>query len=217
MAARFVYASDQSILVMLGDGATLDAHRRVLAFVRQFENQSVEGVLNLHPAYCSVLVRFDAVRFSHGEMESRLALAAERASSVPDTERCVVRIPVRYGGEEGPDLEWVAEYHSLKPAQVVDAHASARYRVHFLGFAPGFAYLGGLPELLTTPRLASPRRAVTAGSVGIGGSQTGVYALSTPGGWRIVGRTPLVLFDPARTPMSLLEIGDEVRFEPVRI
>ncbi len=216
MAARFVYASDQSILVVLGDGATLDAHRRVLAFVRLLEDQPIEGVLNLHPAYCSVLVRFDAVRFTHAEMENRLAAIVEQAAAVPEAEPRVVRIPASYGGDNGPDLQWVAEYHSMTPAQVIDAHASARYPVHFLGFAPGFAYLGGLPESLATPRLASPRRAVPAGSVGIGGSQTGVYALSTPGGWRIIARTPLVLFDPARTPMSLLAIGDEVTFEPVR-
>ncbi|HWR53024.1 MAG TPA: 5-oxoprolinase subunit PxpB [Bryobacteraceae bacterium] len=217
MAAQFVYASDQSILVVLGDGATLDAHRRVLAFLRALEIEPIDGVLNVHPAYCSVLVRFDAVRFAHGDMNSRLAAAIERAASVPEVGSRLVRIPVRYGGEDGPDLDWLAEYHSMTPAQVVDAHASARYRVHFLGFAPGFAYLGGLPESLATPRLANPRQAVRAGSVGIGGSQTGVYALPTPGGWRIIGRTPLVMFDPTRAPMSLLAIGDEVTFEPVRV
>jgi inhibitor of KinA len=122
---------------------------------------------------------------------------------------------VCYGGEFGPDLDEVAELHSITAAQAIELHASTHYLVYFLGFAPGFAYLGELPEALATPRLTMPRRSVPAGSVGIAGSQTGVYPISTPGGWRLLGRTPLAMFRPERAQMSLLSIGDHVRFVPI--
>jgi inhibitor of KinA len=122
---------------------------------------------------------------------------------------------VCYGGEFGPDLSDAAALHNLTPEQAIEAHASATYTVCFLGFAPGFAYLGGLPDALATPRLPTPRRRVPAGSVGIAGHQTGVYPFSTPGGWRLIGRTPLKMFRPDREAMCLLAIGDRVRFTPV--
>jgi len=127
-----------------------------------------------------------------------------------------VTIPVRYGGEAGPDLEDVARRTGLEPRQVIERHAGAVYQVRFLGFTPGFAYLGPLDPSLVCPRLESPRRSVPAGSVAIAADQTAVYPASTPGGWRLIGRTGAVLFDPARDPMSLLAIGDRVRFEPLR-
>jgi len=127
-----------------------------------------------------------------------------------------VQIRVRYGGEDGPDLEDVAEQCGLRPVDVVERHAAARYRVLFLGFAPGFAYLGGLPPELATPRRPNPRERVPAGSVGIAGEQTGIYPLAMPGGWNLIGRTDATLFDPARSEPSLLEPGATVRFVPER-
>jgi KipI family sensor histidine kinase inhibitor len=126
-----------------------------------------------------------------------------------------VEIPVRYGGADGPDLDAVAELHGLRPGDVVDLHASVAYDVRFLGFAPGFAYLGGLPPALVTPRRASPRERVPAGSVAIAGDQTAVYPLAMPGGWRLIGRTDTVLFDPRRPEPALLRPGARVRFVPV--
>ncbi len=127
-----------------------------------------------------------------------------------------IDIPVYYGGEQGPDLNDVADYHSMTAKQVVECHSSANYVVYFLGFQPGFAYMGGMPEQLDTPRRADPRIAVAAGSVGIGGSQTGIYPLETPGGWQIIGKTPLKLFDPNAMSPTLLHPGDNVRFIPVK-
>jgi inhibitor of KinA len=124
----------------------------------------------------------------------------------------LVEIPVCYGGEFGPDLKDVAELHGMPPDRVIALHGSRPYIVYFLGFVPGFAYLGELPEELVTPRLSTPRRSVPAGSVGIAGTQTGVYPISTPGGWRLLGRTPLAMFQSARAQMSMLSIGDRVRF-----
>ena len=170
---------------------------------------------NLHPAYCSLLVKFDPLKLRHSELQEVLRgyLARMEKLALPDPRR--VEIPVCYGGEYGPDLEEVAESHGITAAQAIELHNSTDYVVYFLGFAPGFAYLGELPEALVTPRLPMPRRSVPAGSVGIAGSQTGVYPIATPGGWRLLGRTPVKMFQPDRAEISLLSIGDRVRFVPI--
>lgn len=212
---QFRYASDQSLLVNFGDKICLDIHHQVRKLLRSLQQDAVPGVVNLHPAYCSLLVRFDPCRVEHQTLErilrDRVAQLDNIELGVPRT----VEIPVCYGGESGPDLKSVAALHAIPADEVVRLHSEVAYTVYFLGFVPGFAYLGGMPEALATPRLSSPRRRVEAGSVGIGGSQTGVYPFSTPGGWRIIGRTPVRIFQASRASMSLLEIGDQVRFRPV--
>jgi len=174
----------------------------------------VRGILNLHPAFTSVLVEFDPRLVAHDAVE---ALVRERAGAVTEAgeEGRPVEIPVHYGGDQGPDLEDVARHADLSVDAVVKLHASAVYTVYFVGFATCFPYLGGLPERLATPRLAAPRKLVPAGSVAIGGSQAGVYPLASPGGWRLIGRTPLALFDVHGEPPGLLRIGDRVRFVPM--
>jgi KipI family sensor histidine kinase inhibitor len=126
-----------------------------------------------------------------------------------------VEVPVCYGGEFGPDLEWVAAQHGLTAERVVELHIAPTYQAYFLGFAPGFAYLGDLAEEIAAPRLETPRKEVAAGSVGIGGRQTAVYPFGTPGGWRLIGRTPLEIFQKDREPMGLIAIGDQVKFRPI--
>ncbi len=186
-----------------------------MKLLRLLELEPVAGVRNVHPAYGSVLVKFDALRLRHKEVEARLREYLERLPDVRLPEARVVEIPVCYGGEYGPDLDDVAAMCGMTSAEVLELHASAEYIVYFLGFVPGFAYLGELPEALVTPRLATPRRRVPAESVGIAGRQTGVYPFATPGGWRLLGRTPLAMFRPDREGMSLLSIGDRVRFTPI--
>jgi KipI family sensor histidine kinase inhibitor len=209
-------ASDRSLLVSFGAEITAEAHRSVARLTRSLEG--LRGILNLHPAYVSVLVEFDPRLRHHGEIE---ALVRERCleSGLPDgtpaQQERIVEIPVRYGGEYGPDLEDVARRAGLSPERAIELHASAGYLVHFLGFSPGVPYLGGLPPELATPRLAAPRKLVPAGSVAIGGSQAGIYPMDSPGGWRIVGRTPLRLFDADASPPALLAMGDRVRFVPI--
>lgn len=212
---RFVPASDDSLLVYFGEDITPQASDSILRFLRLFETRPIPGVRNLHPAYTSVLIKFDALQLSHRDLESALRPWLQQLDSVRLPEPRLVEIPVCYGGDFGPDLADVAAWHHLTPEQAIQAHASVTYKVSFLGFVPGFAYLSGLPEELATPRLEAPRRQVAAGSVGIAGHQTGIYPFSTPGGWRLIGRTPLQMFDAARDPMSLLAIGDRVRFVPV--
>jgi inhibitor of KinA len=213
--AHFQAASDQTLLVHFGEEISLATHREIMSFLKLLESEPLNGILNLHPAYCSVLVKFDALRFTHSEMESRLAPYLSKLNEVSLPEPRRREIPVCYGAEFGPDLPEVAKLHAMAEDDVVNLHSSAEYVVYFLGFVPGFAYLGGLPEELETPRLASPRKKVPAGSVAIGGNQTGVYPISTPGGWRLIGRTPLLLFRPEAEEKSFLAIGDHVAFVPI--
>ncbi len=206
-------ASDRSILITFGNEISLQTHVRVRDLT--FRMQGMRGILNLHPAYTSVLIDFDPRLRTHEEVErlARECLDAETgdiADSGP-----LVEIPVWYGGEYGPDLPDVARHAGLSPERVVELHAAAEYRVYFVGFSTCFPYLGGLPAELATPRLSAPRKHVPVGSVAIGGSQAGIYPLASPGGWRLIGRTSLRLFDPERTPPPLLHMGDRVRFVPV--
>ena len=213
--ARFRPASDRSLLVYLGERIALDAHERVRRLLLLLEAEPVAGVRNLHPAYCSLLVDFDALRMSHAELEAILRGYLDRLDDVTLPAPRELEIPTCYGGEFGPDLNELAALRGMTPDRVIELHASAGYLVYFLGFVPGFAYLGGLPGALATPRLAAPRRSVPAGSVGIAGDQTGVYPFATPGGWRLIGRTPIRMFRPDRGNMSFLSIGDRVRFTPI--
>jgi KipI family sensor histidine kinase inhibitor len=207
-------ASDCSLLVSFGDTISMDAHCQVRRLVSTLR-AAPAGILNLHPAYTSVLIDFDPRRRSHEDMEALLRERMLLPREAADTESRTVEIPVSYGGAWGPDLEEVARHAGVTPARVVELHAAARYVVFFLGFSPGFPYLGGLPPELSAPRLATPRRRVPAGSVAIGGSHTGIYPVESPGGWRLIGRTALRLFDPEASPPALLRMGDEVRFVPV--
>lgn len=227
--ARFHAASDQSLLVTFGQQRkkgraearplqtqiTIEAHERVRRLLRLMEKEPVAGVRNLHPAYCSLLVKFDAMKLKHDELEKILRGYLGRLEKVVLPEPRLVEIPVCYGSEYGPDLNEVAAMHGMTAAQIAELHASKDYLVYFLGFVPGFAYLGELPEALVTPRLATPRRIVPAGSVGIAGNQTGVYPFVTPGGWRLLGRTPLKMFRTDWDRLSLLSFGDRVRFVPI--
>lgn len=215
LSARFEPASDQSLLIYFGDKITIQANEQVRKLLCVLEAEPISGVRNLHPAYCSLLVKFDLQKWQHEELEKQLHKYLGRLGKVKLPERRQVEIPVCYGGEYGPDLEEVAALHKTTPEEVIQLHSSETYLVYFLGFVPGFAYLGELPNELVTPRLATPRKKVPAGSVGIAGHQTGVYPFETPGGWRLLGRTPLAMFRADREGLSRLSIGDRVRFVPI--
>jgi KipI family sensor histidine kinase inhibitor len=210
---RAVDESDRSLLLVFDDRISLAAHRDVLRLTPLL--QSVRGVTNVHPAYASILIDFDPLRIRHAGVKRAAAELFAQAAAAPLPEPRTVEIPVAYGGDDGPDLEAVAALTGHTPEEVAAIHSGAEYLVYFLGFSPGFPYLGGLPESIATPRLETPRRRVPAGSVAIGGRQTGVYPMASPGGWRIIGRTPLRLFDPEADPPVLLRMGDHVRFVPL--
>jgi inhibitor of KinA len=229
MSARFQFASDQSLLVCFGEKdseswdearplqgrITRKAHERIRKILLLLEREPIAGVRNLHPAYCSLLVKFDALKLRHEELEATVRKYLARLEEVTLPEPRIQEIPVCYGGAHGPDLEGVCALHGITPERAIDLHSSRLYLVYFLGFVPGFAYLGELPQELVTPRLPAPRKRVPAGSVGIAGNQTGVYPFATPGGWRLLGRTPIKMFRADREESSLLSIGDRVRFAPI--
>jgi KipI family sensor histidine kinase inhibitor len=206
-------ASDRSLLLSFGDEISFDAHLAVARLTRALEG--VRGILNLHPAYTSVLIDFDPRLRTHVQVEAlvRERLASHAGDAPPEPRH--VEIPVCYGGESGPDLADVARHTGLTEQRVVELHSAAEYLVYFVGFATCFPYLGGLPPELATPRLPAPRPSVPVGSVAIGGAQAGIYPLSSPGGWRLIGRTSLQLFDASASPPPLLRMGDRVRFIPV--
>ncbi|MSV30118.1 MAG: 5-oxoprolinase subunit PxpB [Bryobacterales bacterium] len=211
---RYRAASDRSLLVSFGPEIPEEISETNRLLVENLTRRLVaarpRGILNVHPAYASVLVVFDPLTLDHRGVQH----LCESTGDVPASEPRTVEIPVHYGGERGPDLADVARHTRMTPEEVVRLHSGADYVVHFLGFSPGFPYLGGLPESIATPRLSSPRVRVPAGSVAIGGGQTGVYPADSPGGWRIIGWTPIRLFDPAADPPALLTMGSRVRFEP---
>ncbi len=213
--ARFFPASDQTLLVYLGERVSLETHERVAALSHLLETEPIPGVRNLHPAYSSLLVKFDPLRLNHDGLQAILRRYLERLPQLPLQNARDVEIPVCYGGKFGEDLEDVAALTGISAVRVIELHTSVTYHVYFLGFVPGFAYLGELPAQLATPRLATPRRRVPTGSVGIADNQTGVYPFATPGGWRLIGRTPLAMFRPDRAEMSALSLGDRVRFVAV--
>lgn len=208
---------DSAVVVALGAGLDETALVRVRALAEAIERDCPEGVVDVVPAFASVTVFYDAAHCGgyarlRTEIEARAARA--EAALVSQVAR-VLEIPVCYGGEWGPDLGDVAARAGVSTEQVVDLHSGADYLVHAIGFAPGFAYLGGLPAALHTARRATPRTSVPAGTVGIGGAQTGVYPLATPGGWNLIGRTPLRMFDAGRTEPALLRAGDRVKFRAI--
>jgi KipI family sensor histidine kinase inhibitor len=212
--ASFQYASDQSLIVYLGESINLETHHRILKLLRLLELHPIPGVRNLHPAYCSLLIVFDPLRQRHAAVEKILRKYIGDLETISLPSPRTVEIPVCYGGGHGPDLNDVATLHGISQERVVELHSAANYVVYFLGFVPGFAYLGGLPSEIATPRLATPRKRVPAGSVAIGGDQAGVYPFETPGGWRLIGSTPMTIFDSSHPEMSRLCIGDIVRFKP---
>ncbi len=206
-------ASDRSLLITFGDAISLEANLEVRRLTHALEG--TRAILNLHPAFASLLIDFDPRLRTHDDIANLVRRKLESAAMREEEPQRTVEIPVTFGGESGPDLEDVARHAGLSPEAVVERFCAADFTVYFVGFSTCFPYLGGLPQELATPRLSAPRKHVPAGSVAIGGSQGGVYPLASPGGWRLIGRTSLRLFDPAATPPPLLRMGDRVRFLPL--
>lgn len=211
---RIAPAGDEAVLVDFGNVIDREVNRRVRALASLLSDKP-DWLHALLPAYSSLLVRYDPDLIRPAELHELLHRLAERKVAAEDERPRRVCVPVRYGGEDGPDLEFVAQATGLSPDEIVAKHARPTYVVYMLGFTPGFCYLGDLDPALAVERRATPRLSLPAGAVAIGGSQTGVYSLDNcPGGWRWIGRTPMPLWDERREPPFLLHAGDEVRFVP---
>ena len=189
----------------------------VLDAFRKLEEASLSGVIELAPAYATVGVFFDPARTGLAALRTEIEQVLQNLepARLPAATGSTIEVPVCYEDEFAPDLREVAWHTRLSAQQVIRKHAETIYRVNCVGFSPGFPYLSGLPNELSVPRRASPRKEVPTGSVAIGGKQTGIYSVSSPGGWNVIGRTPLRIFDPAKEPPALLRAGDCVRFRPV--
>jgi len=204
---------DAGLLLTFGDTLAASVNQAVHRYADRVRRSGLPGLLEVVPAYTALAVHFDPGLWDWRRLGAALADLPEAPEDAGAAR--VVTLPVCYGGAFGPDLEVVASHCALSPDEVVARHCGATYRVFLLGFTPGFPYLGGLDPALATPRRATPRTLVPRGAVGIAGLQTGVYPLESPGGWQLIGRTPLALFDPLRPEPCLLRPGDTLRFEAI--
>lgn len=212
---KYLLAGDQAVVVELGDEIDPVVNRRVHALGRALEERGITGLRDLIPTYRSLLVQYDPVMVTLDDLRTSVTNVFESLDEESAATARVVLLPTLYGGDYGPDLEFVAEHSGLTTNDVVATHSGLDYLVYMMGFTPGFPYLGGLDERLATPRLLTPRPTIPAGAVGIADSQTGVYPTASPGGWRLIGRTPLNLFDAHRDPPALLSASDYLRFVPL--
>lgn len=212
---KILTAGDSSILIEFGNEISPKINQRIASTVQMMRQQQIEGVIDIIPAFCSLVINYDPRVVSYEEITKRMEKLLKMDIKTETSSKKVYEIPVCYGGEYGPDLAFIAENAGLTQEEVIKIHSSRDYLIYMLGFLPGFCYLGGLDERIHTPRLANPRLKINAGSVGIGGSQTGIYPLDSPGGWQLMGMTPVKTYDPERAVPILVEAGDYIRFIPI--
>ena len=204
---------DCAISIDFGQVIDPKINRHIRQIIEQIKLLQLDGIIELVPTYCALLVQYDAMVYSYSDICRILEPTLQE--SVTDSANelvTIVEIPTVYGGEFGPDLGFVASYNHLSEAEVVSIHSGTDYLVYMLGFIPGFTYLGGMDPRIATPRLSSPRTLIPAGSVGIAGEQTGTYPSDSPGGWQIIGRTPVTMYDMSKEQAALLQAGDYVRY-----
>lgn len=215
MSVRFLEGGESCLVVELGNVIEIALNRQVRALELVVEQARVKGVLEAVPTYRSLAIYYDPLTIDRETLRQQVGLLYNALGDQGDRTPKEVEIPTVYGGEYGPDLEFVARHSGLSSEEVVQLHSEPLYHVYMLGFMAGFPYLGDLAERLAVPRLSTPRLKVPAGSVGIGGRQTGIYPVESPGGWRIIGRTSLRFFDPSSEAPTPILPGDKVRFAPI--
>lgn len=203
---------DRALLVELGDRIDIEVNNKVRELFVAIKTDPFEGVVETIPSYRSLLLIFDPLKTTLSMLQDRVHHLLETLDLSQLSRPGRIEIPVVYNSEYGPDLEWVAGYHGITSDEVIRLHTAHTYHVYMIGFMPGFPYMGELPKALITPRRKTPRTVVPRGSVALARGQTGIYSTQSPGGWQIIGRTPLILFDPGKWPPTLLEMGDRVKF-----
>ena len=211
----FRLMGDRSLLVELGDEISPFVNQRVQELFTALDIQRAEGVRDLVPSYRSLLAIYDPLRIGPHDLKRLIRDIYQHLDPAELPQPRTVEIPVVYGGNQGPDLESVARYHGITEQEVIAYHIQPTYRVYMIGFTPGYPYLGEVPDEIATPRRETPRTHVPRGSVGIAQKQSGIYSVDSPGGWQIIGWTPVNLFDPRGQPPSLLMMGDRVRFKAI--
>lgn len=212
---RFLLTGDTSLTVEFGNEISEAINHDIRAYKIALEKAGLPGIVELVPTYRSLMVHYDPAVLPYQELRERLEKLLDDMGEIEIPPSPVLEIPVLYGGEMGPDLPFVAEHAGLSEEEVIRIHSSTEYLIYMLGFTPGFTYLGGMSEKIATPRLKQPRVKIPAGSVGIAGTQTGVYPIDSPGGWQLIGRTPVKMYDPDRETPILPEAGQYIKFYPV--
>ncbi len=212
----FVRAGDCAIFIKLGNSIDPETNSRVLAATRLITAASPKGIRELVPSYAGVMVYYNPLDTGYEQLTKSITLILDNSDTEKEgNERTLISIPVCYSGDLAPDIKFVASHNGISTDEVINIHTEATYLVYMIGFTPGFPYLGGMDRRIATPRRFEPRTKVKGGSVGIAGDQTGIYPLDSPGGWQIIGHTPLRLFDPEATDPFLLRSGNLLKFKPV--
>lgn len=207
---------DRAISIDFGQVIDPTINRHIRQTIERIKELQLDGIIELVPTYCALLVEYDAMLYSYSEICNIIEPTLEEGMTNTTNELVtVVEVPTVYGGEFGPDLRFVASHNHLSEDEVISIHSGTDYLVYMLGFIPGFTYLGGMDPRIATPRLSSPRTLIPAGSVGIAGEQTGTYPSDSPGGWQIIGRTPVTMYDMSKAQAALLKAGDYVRYVPI--
>ncbi len=207
---------DRAISIDFGQVIDPIINRHIRQTIERIKELQLDGIIELVPTYCALLVEYDAMLYSYSEICNIIEPTLEEGMTNTTNELVtVVEVPTVYGGEFGPDLSFVASHNHLSEDEVISIHSGTDYLVYMLGFIPGFTYLGGMDPRIATPRLSSPRTLIPAGSVGIAGEQTGTYPSDSPGGWQIIGRTPVTMYDMSKAQAALLKAGDYVSYVPI--
>ncbi len=212
---RFLLAGDRGLLVEFGAAIDPEINRKVRQIFLSLEKMPIHGVTEVIPTYRSILILYDSFQSDPDRLRQEILDRENKLDKLEIPSPETIEIQVAYGGDFGPDLDFVAHHNKLSPEEVIEIHTSGTYLIYMLGFTPGFPFLGGLSEKLFTPRLEKPRQFVPAGSVGIAKNQTGIYSIDSPGGWQLIGRTPIKIYDPTRSPPFLLKAGNYLRFKRI--
>ena len=214
---RYLYAGETGLVVELGNEISPEINNKIKQLIDFFDSRTVLGIIEILPTYRSLLISYNPLEISIEKLKEIIEQAFQNSETDESKGlfREIIEIPVLYGGELGPDLNFVANHNQLSPEEVVKIHSSEEYLIYMIGFTPGFPYVGGMSERISTPRLQTPRTKIPAGSVGISANQTGIYPVESPGGWQLIGRTPLRLFDYRKENPFLLDAGHYLSFKPI--
>lgn len=212
---RYLLSGDKGLVVEFGNEISEAVNQKVRNVYLAIQKNRIPGIYEMTPTYRSLLIQYNPLEIEVDRLINDLEQIEKSLDSIELPKPRIVEIPTIYGGEFGEDLGFVAEHNGLSEDEVIKIHSSVDYRIYMLGFSPGFPYLGGMSEKIETPRLKTPRTKIPAGSVGIAGKQTGIYPMESPGGWQLIGRTPLKLYDPVRETPIMLQAGDYIRFVPI--
>ncbi|MEW8972989.1 MAG: 5-oxoprolinase subunit PxpB [Tissierellaceae bacterium] len=212
---KFIPAGDKSLVMEFGNSISPEINTKIRSMVTAIDESEFHGIEEVIPTYRSILIIYNPLIIDYQDIIDKLKKMETHLNDTSNDKTRIIELPTVYGGEYGPDIEFVAKHNNLTVEEVIEIHSSIDYLLYMLGFTPGFGYLGGMSEKIETPRLQVPRTKIPAGSTGIAGKQTGIYPIDSPGGWQLIGRTPVKLYDPLAEPPVLLNAGDYIRFIPI--